>query len=337
MNMTRENPYNYHRPVNGAGVFFGRWLELEAVREALEGKACLSFVGGPRSGLTSLLLHVASDAFRELCQASCGPLRHIYLQCETYSDPLSLVGDVLLKLGLREQAPPNWNTGFSRLITALDELSPERVMIALDDFEHVGRQAAFSDLIERLRALTHRVDLTLITATHTELKHCCHMEPTTSPFPNLFHVRYLGPFAPEEAQDFMLQTSSRSGIDLMPHEEQILELSGLQPYFLQMACWHYYEAIVGGAADLGVISQQFAQAAQPAYEAIWQHLNAKERLALAQLADGRRSEKKPAIRDLASLTGKGYVRWPASDPEQALFSAAFRRYVLNHSGPDATL
>lgn len=335
--MTHKNPYHHDRPVDEKGAFFGRRLELESVREAIEGKACLSFVGGPRSGLTSLLLYIVSDAFRELCEISCGPLKLIYLQCGAYGDLRSLVADVLLKIGQGQQKLPNWNSGFNRLITALDQLSPERVVIALDDFEHVGRQEAFANFIERLRALTHRVDMTLITATHTELKNCCHMEPTTSPFPNLFHVRYLGPLAPEEAQEFIGQTSSQSGIDLVPYETEIIQLSGLQPHFLQMACWHYYEAVVDGAVDTDAVARRFAQIAHPAYEAIWQHLDAGERVALVDLARGSLPQNERELQELASLIGKGYVRWPVSDPDQALVSVPFQRYVLGRSGSDGTL
>jgi hypothetical protein len=327
--MTQGNPYRYDAPVDGAQAFFGRQAELTALREAIEGRDCVSFVGGPRSGLTSLLLQIASHEFRELCEASCGPVRLMYLQCATYSEPLSLVADLLARIEVPAQGLPNWNTGFSRLLAALDQLSPERLVIGLDDFEYIGGDALFGELIERLRALTHRVDMTLITATHTELKNCCYMELATSPFPNLFHVRYLGPFTPDEAEAFISATSDRSGVDLTTHAARILDLAGTHPSFLQMACWHYYEAILQGHLDHQVIAERFLQAAQPDLEAIWNHLEASERGLLARLAAGYLPDAEHQSQELVALSNKGYVRWPPSSPQRALFSATFQRYVLD--------
>ena len=326
--MGTSNPYSYRRPIQDSKDFFGRSLELAQVQEAIDGKACVSFVGEPRSGLTSLLLHIAGEPFRTRCAAISGPLKFVYVDCTVVGEnPLTLLRRLLEQIDTPPGPIPNWRMAFGRLVAAVDALLPTRLAVIFDDFECIGRDEAYADLTDHLRALSQRSDMMLVTATHTELKNCCHMKVVSSPFPNMFHVEYLGPFSRPEAEDFIKTTSVRSQIDLCPHQERILSLSGLHPYYLQMACGMYFEALQADHHDETAVDNQFLNTALPSFDGIWLRLEAKEQKALSALAAEDRSLETSDIELPTSLYRRGYLRRDGSSGEPRLFSRAFRDYA----------
>lgn len=316
--MNRTEPYAYRLPVTDSRAFFGRSAQLQRGRETIERRACVSFVGEPGSGLTSLLNRFGAEDFREQCEASAGSLRFIHVDCSQFAEPLPLVRYFLGQVAPDQPAPrrPNWRSVYAFLVRVIGSLG-ERVVLLFDDFELIGSDGHFVDLIDSLRGLTQNADMTLVTATHTELKNCCHMDIVASPFPNLFQVEYLGPLSREEVAEFLEATSACSGVDLVPYSDSILELGGRLPYFLQRACWHYYQALVQGAKpDREAIAADFLREARDDFDRVWERLDEDEREVLCSLCDststGSFSER---------LARKGYII------DDRIFSSAFRCYV----------
>ena len=313
-------PYHYLLPIEDPRDFFGRKADLTFIRESIASKRCISFVGQPSGGLSSLLNRVMAEDFVEDCQSFGGPLSFVKLECSQFDDPLPLI-----QLLLRHLTPdhrlrkfPNWRSAFGSLVRATSALKEERLVILFDDFEKIGLNQRFVDFVDALRGLTTREDMSLITTSHTQLHKACHVELARSPFPNIFVVRYLGPFAELEVGEFLKVTSERSGVDLLPYSGQILDMAGRVPYYMQVACSHYYRAIAqNGQADHELVAEAFYEQIRPNLDRIWQELDVEERKALGHLVRSGSFDDSSS-----SLVRNGYI-----SENGRFFSAAFSKYV----------
>lgn len=300
-------------------TFIGRLDQLHVAREAISGRACISFVGIPKAGLTSLLRRLMAEDFRAECQQSGAHLAFVYVDCSQYPDPLTLMRYILGQIVPDRPAPnlPNWRLVCGRFITTVKSLLPMRIVLLFDDFELMGSNEAFADFFDSLRGLAIEANMTLITATHTELHRCCHMRLSASPFPNIFKVQYLGPLSQSEALDFIRVAAADMMAALEPHTEQILNLGGRFPHYLGLACAYYQQVLAqGDAPDTQSMAARLCDESRPEFDRIWQGLDDNEKRALVSLAHGAR------VVDVdLSLVRKGYVS------EGGVFSLAFRDYV----------
>lgn len=302
-----SNPYNYTSAIQDPERFFGRTAELQRAREIVLKAACLSVVGGPHCGLTSLLYHLKSPAFVQSCEQTAGPLMFIYLSGIEMDDPLEIIRFFLQQAMPSRPLPnsPNWRSLQGRLISTFSNIRQRgrRIVLLLDDFEPLGAKEGAVEFLESLRALSQGIEMTMITATRTELKRCCHQDVVSSPFPNIFQVEYVEPWHPDELETFIATTSERSGVDLVPYVEQISAWSGRIPYLVQLACWHYDEAATGGAQpDDQAVRRAFMGDARQCLQDIWEHLFPRERQALSQIVRGEALAEAPG-----SLPDKGYI------------------------------
>jgi eukaryotic-like serine/threonine-protein kinase len=317
-----ENPYNYHAPVLDPRYFVGRSADLQFAREYIESKQYVSFVGEPHCGLSSLLNHLVTQDFAVQCDTSLCKLHFVHVDCSSFNDPLPLLTHLFAQLAPDQPVRkfPSWRNAFGRLIQVVESLPKTRVVLLFDDFEPMGASGLFVEFIDALRGLALRADMTLITATHTELYKACHKDVVASPFCNIFRVRYVGAFSIEEASTLIRCLSARSGADLAPYAENILKLGGRLPYFLQIACSHYYEAITQEKGlDHQAVAERFGQQVRPEFGRIWQRLEANEKGTLVALAKGQES-----MGDAYDhLERKGYVA------DQGILSETFRDFVRN--------
>jgi serine/threonine-protein kinase len=321
MAQANRNPYDYRLPVRDPEAFFGRSMHLQCACGGIARKEYISFVGEPHSGLTSLLNRLMAQRFHAQCESVAGPLQFIYVDCNLFDEPLPLVRYLLSQVAPDRPMPSgtNWRLAFGRFISALERLQNKRIVIVLDDFEHIGRSELFVDFIDSLRGLAVRVFMTLIVATHIELHRACHKDIASSPFPNIFKVQDVAPFTAEEFSEFLKTTSAASRAQLMPYADNILRLGGRWPYFLQMACAHYYDEVANrGEPDHEAIAERLKAEARPAFEGIWQRLDARAKAVLRDLLAGRSS---CSDRSYAELTRWGYI------VEGRIFSEPFGQFV----------
>ena len=301
----QSNPYRYTQPIEDPDHFVGRSTQLAHCQEIIGKRGCLSMVGGPGSGLTSLLKRLLGADIRQACSVEGERLLILYLDCTQLSDPCALI-HVLLSHLAPEKSSQNvtrWQDAFRQLIRTMDDWGQDgRLVLLLDDFEAIGANEKYIEFLDRFRGLTNYAQMTLITATHTELRFCCHMSIVESPFPNMFSVDHLAAFTGGEALELMVRASQASGVGLVPYATDILALSGGMLYLLQMACWRYHQAI----CDQEPLDRQAVEAfmlaeARPMLERIWQSLDAQECEALRLLSQGATPEKMGA-----NLVRRGY-------------------------------
>ena len=165
------------------------------------------------------------------------------------------------------------------------------------------------DFLEFMRSLaTGEHNVGFVTTSLEHLKECCPVEVLESPFFNIFKPICLGSFAEAEMDEFLTETSRRGNVPIADHKERIERLAGRFPYFVQLACWHYYEAwLEDGKITEDTheeVEYRFTEDARPHLEGIWdRHLSPDEQKALAQLLEGKRAQRSI----LRRLRDKGYV------------------------------
>jgi hypothetical protein len=302
------NPYQYVAPVPASGRFCGREAELRRAREIVSKAACLSLVGGPHCGLTSLLLHIGSEGFREQCEQLSGPLMFIYVNCLEQNDPLEIILYLLHHANPDRPmptVPPRWRSLQGTLISTLSNLRQKgrRVVLLLDDFETLGSKEGAVEFLESLRALSQRIEMTMITTTRTELKNCCHQDVVSSPFPNIFQVEYVEAWHADELAAFVQESSSDSGVDLTPYVALVDRWSGRIPYLAQLACARLYDVVAAGQQpDEQAVYAVLVRDAQQCLQDIWNHLSSREQQTLVEITRGHRPGEVSS-----SLIGKGYV------------------------------
>jgi len=302
-----NNPYDHIAPVSDPDLFFGRVAELQRATEIICKAACLSLVGGPHCGLTSLLRHLQSPGFVACCEENAGGLRFVYLDCAERNDPLEIIRSLLREINPRRRIPergPGWRSLQGTLISTLSHTRQNntRVVLLMDNFEPLGAKEGAVEFLESLRGLSQRIEMTMITATRTELKNCCHQDVVSSPFPNIFQVEYVEAWRADEIAQFVRATSERSGVDLTPHTECVSDWCGGIPLLAQILCAQLFEAVSeGGDVAWEVLFQAASETASGYLKDIWQHFTDDERALIVAGAQGDARGDIPG-----SLLGKGY-------------------------------
>jgi hypothetical protein len=168
-----------------------------------------------------------------------------------------------------------------------------------------------------------------ITSSERDLQVLCHTkEISDSPFFNIFSTMRLTIFQRAEAEELVRQPSERVGKPLGPHFDAILDLAGLFPLFLQMACSHAIEYLDdhpdASQPDFREVRRRFYEEAKLHYRYVWENFDPHERSTLLRVARGRGMPD--ALQHvLAELQGRHYVESVHGRP--SLFSSTFDEFV----------
>jgi len=325
--MPERNPFITGGPIKDPDDFFGREQVLWQIFDRIIQKQSVSLIGEHRCGNTSLLAQVTHRNVRQ--RHGCGDdLIFVSLNCQQRFAGLSgFYSEVLFEIGCEE---PNFafetDGGItdSRMGRCLRELQQQgkRLVLLLDDFESMTHLP-----LDPLRALAQHHEVSFVTSTKKGLRKCCSDGTSRPPseFFNIFTPLRLCPFDSHEVDTFLRQMSDRSALPLEQLRPEIYDLSGGFPYFMQLACWHYFELV--RHEGYGALRQsydrvraQFADAAREHFEHVWMtSLDEAERGAARALAMGQEVTDTNA---LESLTRKGYA------VDGHLFSSAFAEFIV---------
>jgi hypothetical protein len=221
---------------------------------------------------------------------------------------------------------------FSEMLHNLDHTGV-RPVLCLDEFEEFMRHPDEfdDDFLEALRSLGGLSKLAMITASRTPLVELVRAGRLTSPFYNIFSQIELGLIEYDAARALRRVPFVRDGIPLSAeHEALVEELGGRHPFFLQMACYHLYDALFspqGEWADR--VRQYFNYDAKAQFERLWGQMRADERVAL-KVVIGQGVPVKETKETLKRLARLGLVE--QKDGEWRPFSQAFaerlRQYLI---------
>ncbi len=301
------NPFKYGSPIRDPRKFFGRTREVEQIfarirNEELESS---SVVGDRRTGKTSLLNYLTDPGVRVAHGLPAERYIFVYADLQMVSEemgPEQLWRRLLVLI--RRHCPDG---GMVEILAdseqreqldtfVLDELFQEiddrglRVVFLLDEFERVTENVNFGpDFYYGLRSLIIHHKIAAVTTTRLELIALTHLGAIkSSPFFNIFANINLLPFSDG---DFRLMISrSLSGTDVQFSEaelEQVLDLAGLHPYFLQAACsmlWESHRRNLDEAARSSLLVEQFHTEALPRFAGYWDHSDDYQKIVLTTAA-----------------------------------------------------
>jgi len=302
-----SNPFTYGNPISDPRRFVGRAREVEQIFGRLRNKEfeSSSVVGDHRIGKTSLLKYLAHPEVRRA--HGLEPERYSFI----YVD-LQLVNDTMgpeqlwrrLLLHMRRQPPAAAVAAElealerqDRLDTFdLDELfqvvdaSDHFVVFLLDEFERVTTNANFGpDFYYGLRSLLIQHRIALVTSSRRELVELCHSDAIkSSPFFNVFANINLRLFSPVDFERLVSSSLGEGPVQFSPPEvEEVVDLAGLHPFFLQIACsmlYESYQADLGAVERKDFLAENFRSEALPHVVDYWNNSGDHEKIVLTAAA-----------------------------------------------------
>ena len=358
------NPFTYGNPISDPRRFVGRAREVEQIFGRLRNAEfeSSSLVGDRRIGKTSLLNYLADPGVRAAHGLSPEQYVFVYADLQMVDETMGPVRlwHRLLKL-MRQHGRDSGVAEFiaglekdERLDTfALDELfayvdgKGQHVVFLLDEFEHITANGNFGpDFYYGLRSLVIHHQLALVTSSRRELIELCHSEAIkSSPFFNIFANINLSLFSPADAERLIHQSLGSAAVQFSEQEiEEVLDLAGLHPYFLQAACWELYESHRKGLdaeARTRLLRKEFDQEATPHLADYWDNSDDYEKIVLtaaALLEQKTKPNREFSLTDLQALFARSEPTVKhlekrglliPGDGRYRLFSAALSPWTLH--------
>jgi serine/threonine protein kinase len=343
-----RNPYLNRVMIKRWQDFFGRSREVKRIYSRLNATppGSISIVGDRRIGKSSLLNYIYMRRNREehLERPEATIMVFMDLQEETEMT-LARFAQKLMTLARYEVqdrvAVPEASESLDGIKELLEELGREgfRLVVLFDEFEVITTNENFTlEFFSFLRFLANHYDVVYLTSSAKDLQVLCHTkEISDSPFFNIFSTMRLSAFEEEEARRLIVDPAKRIGHDLAPHAAWIQrELSGLFPFFLQVACSHCIECIEEarpeGGVDFDKIRRRFFEEAKPHYRFTWEHFDEHERDVIWRVVR-KKTVPESLQHVLKELEAKKYVM--ASENGVRLFSSTFEDFVRTTAGGSA--
>lgn len=284
-----HSPYSTGGIIKDPTMFFGREEELRRIRDRLRKGDSTAIVGLRRIGKSSLLYQLANqtDALPEGVVVT-----YLDLQDGAHHRPMTLLNAALHcldeKLNHRYSfALVNSLAEFSSAIKQI-AISGFQPVICFDEVEDLTRRDAFNDdFFECLRSLGSQRILAFVTASCESLDILLKRKQRTSPFYNIFVNLELAGLTDEAARALLTRPFQVAGLGIPPDEcmDQVLDLAGHYPFYLQMAAHHLFEARrEKGAWDFQALRQAFTRDAERHFHGLWRHLSPDEQAGVKRLA-----------------------------------------------------
>ncbi len=323
--MSSENPFFHRGAIRRAEHFHGRSAEVRQILGLLRNGQSVSLIGPRRIGKSSLLLQICRPSVREDFDLHPPHALFVMMDCqelggsppeEVYETLLMSLTDTAEEAGIDIEQVQEPGT-YRALDRVLHRVSNKNVpvIVILDEFELLAANKNLTPyFFARLRGLTTKYGLAYLTASQRPLfAVTAEEEILSSPFFNIFVTLPLGMFSPEEAQDLMSCRIQHADVEFSNNlVEHLLFLVGPHPFFLHIAGYHAYQAVIqssetGQSLDLNIIDDHIEVEADSHLSYLWHNLGSDEQYVLA-LADGpidvlRQLEQQCLLQN----SGKSYI------------------------------
>ena len=332
----RSNPYLNRVMIQNPREFFGRQREVRRIYSRIDAShpQSISVVGERRIGKSSLLNFVHSKSNRRLHMTTAADAICVYLDFQGKAEfDIPKFIDYLFNSMAVETGD---NSCFRDCERTLDELKNviekmhaqgKRMIVMMDEFECItGNDNFTASFFSFLRSLANSYRVAYVTSSVDELQLMCHnADISDSPFFNIFSNLPLRPFPEAEARELIAGPSADCGVPLAPYAEQILELAGRFPFFLQIACSCVMEQLLDGETIAwDDVAETFRDEVHPHFDFIWERLDEVSRLTLSRVA-----VEQPLLREhgyvAEELQRRGYLLRSAERLD--LFSSTFASFV----------
>lgn len=300
--MSLNNPFYHRGAIRHAADFFNRDAEISQILGLLSKGQSVSLIGPRRIGKSSLLIHLARPEIHSQLGTNAKSL-FVLIDCQEFGgSPPEEIYEALHDslLDAAEDAGVEISVGqspgtYRALDRALHQVSKENVsvVVLLDEFELLAANEQLTPyFFARLRGLTTKYGLAYLTASQRPLFDItAEEEILSSPFFNIFVTLPMGMFTKETAVKLLMARMENSGHDFSEALcAYLVHLVGPHPFFLHIAGYHAYQALVQGTTltqkgDFKKLDEPIEIEADSHLGYLWQNLTPEEQYALA-IADG---------------------------------------------------
>lgn len=303
--------YIVGHPIKRPEDFYGRSQQVARFFEIVGGAQAqsVSVLGVRRAGKTSFLQYVAHRDVMARYLPNPRDYVMVYIDISSCKTPADFYQRLLKKLerGLGNTRPyPLWQSppGEATLYdveAVLCQHPNRRIVLLLDEFDHIRSGAFDEDFLSELRAMTGVLDyeLACVTASYCDLYQLgAHIGlPPTSPFYNIFYPTpiFLPGLEFAEVEQLVRQPAAQTGLLYVDSEiADIQALSGTLPFFVQATAAKWYEMRLYGMPPTynGLLSP-LVTALTPYFAQWWRSLDRLERALLHSLATLAEFDERP--------------------------------------------
>ncbi len=295
--------YIVGHPIKKPADFYGRHHQALRFFEIIGGTQAqsLSILGLRRAGKTSFLQYVAHENVMARYLPDPDNYVMVYMDMSSCKTPSEFYYRLLARLkrllgegqpiSLLKKSSPD-ATKMYHVESLLCQYPERRVVLLLDEFDHLKTAAFDQDFLTELRAMTSVLDyeLACVTASYWDLYQLgSHIGlPPTSPFYNIFYPTplYLPGLKPSVAQALIREPAERAGYAVEAEDMRwIQQLAGSMPFFLQATASEWFqEKRRNGRPIPAKIASRLVANMSPYFAQWWRHFTACERDLLLSLA-----------------------------------------------------
>lgn len=309
-----RNPYLALNPISEPDRFFGPFTVLNKLLSAVASRQNVSLIGSRHCGKTTLLRCMMLPMLQEQFGFDFSHHLFIYLDvrnclrktCDGFFD--FLYEEIIAACQGRVDIHPSSKTGEDRFIDLLRQIKAKKFypVLLLDAFDEITNSKAFDpEFFMFLRAQATARLVSYVTATIKPLNEISHPAVQGSPFFNIFVVCRVKPLALNEARNLIMTPSRLAGCPFTRVEcEWILSLTGGHPFFIQRACYLFFEekcALLDERSprdiDLDDLEAIIYDDLAPHFDYLWNDLNA------AQKKEARRKDMSALEQHCPELAG----------------------------------
>ncbi|RMG99967.1 MAG: hypothetical protein D6706_04755 [Chloroflexi bacterium] len=301
--MSADNPFYHRGAIRHEKDFFNRDAEISQILGLLRNGQSVSLIGPRRIGKSSLLLHLKRNSVRAKMNLESPKALFVLLDCqELGGSPPEEVYEFLLTGLLEAMEEAGFHPGnitspgtYRTLDRVLHRVTQDGVLVAvlLDEFELLAANSHLTPyFFARLRGLTTKYGLAYLTASQRPLFAVTATEEIlSSPFFNIFVTLPIGLFSHEEACALLRSRLQHTNLTFTDELiEYLVYLVGPHPFFLHIAGYHAYQALIQGTkleteADFAQLDTPIEMEADSHLSYLWQNLTPDEQHALA-ITDG---------------------------------------------------
>jgi class 3 adenylate cyclase/AAA+ ATPase superfamily predicted ATPase len=335
------NPYINRAAIRHPEKFYGRNIEIGRIysRINVSDPQSISIVGDRRIGKSSILHFIYHEDNRTKYLSN--PESYMFALMDLQEEPNDTISEfiesllTLISAELGRDIPMTGKTGYDTLKRFAMELRREKrkLIILFDEFELITQNESFdSSFYAFFRGLASNYDIAFITSSMRDLQELCRVKAiANSPFFNIFSKVHLGPFRYKEAIELIEKPSSSAGHPLSEYADAILDISGMLPIFIQIACSAFFEFIQTtgknnvSSEDIEEIENIFFDEASSHFQYIWDSFDddakdmCRDVLFQKEIDDDRKNV-------LIDLTKRGYII--EKDNVYKIFSSTFTKRII---------
>ncbi len=288
--------YIVGHPIKNPADFYGRSQQTFRFFEIIGGPQTqsVSILGLRRAGKTSFLQYVAHKEVMARYLPNPDNYLMVYIDMSSCKTPSDFYHRLLVRLQMALgqakhinlwKEPSADGTKMYNVEAVLCQHPDRRIVLLLDEFDHLRTAAFDADFLTELRAMTSVLDyeLACVTASYWDLYQLgSHVGlPPTSPFYNIFYPTpiYLSGLGAESAKDLICLPAERSGWEATAEDvNKIRQLAGSIPFFLQAtaAKW-FHDKRANGRANFAQVGSHLVAVMSPYFTQWWRNFSECER------------------------------------------------------------